>query len=363
MESSDGILTKTDRRPLIAAIVGVGQRGQNLLRAVPAATGVELKWLCDEDPQLLGRIGRDRPGCARTGTVDFLLEDGELDVILIAGTPTAQLDLATEALAAGKHVFLDEPAPLSASALDRLDRLARDNRLTVACGNSFLHSSPVRAIKDIVDTGKIGELFFVSSSRLEPGREAGPLSRGVRQSHFAMLLHWLGERPRTVKAVHAPAGGATPSSVTVVTLTFASGLAATVELGAQRDGPSGRTVLVGSERMAVYDENDAQTVSTMEHGVVHKASQDAAEYRVSYGLADVIPAAPAGLEPLERSLEDFEMAIRNRKDALASSRLVKNATRVLEAGGESLRRGGAEVSVGASRRLLRGQVRRRMAIG
>jgi predicted dehydrogenase len=350
-----------DKPPLVAGLIGLGPRGQGLLGALPA--GIELKWLCDEDPQLLARIGTGQPACARTDRTDLLLDDPELDALLIASPPAAQLDLAGRALAAGKHAFLDQPEALTAAGLAELESLGRRNGLAVACGNSFLHSSAVRAIKEIVDSGRIGELFFVSSTRIGSAGQGTATARYADQKHFAMLLHWLGELPQTVRAVDAEAGKPGGRPLIVLTLAFPSGLAANVELGERDGAPIGRTVLVGGERMAVYDESEDPAVSTLDHGVVHKAAEAGADYRVSYRIGDVVPVGPAGPEPLEQALEDFETAARGDGEVLADSRLAKNAARVVEAGVESLRRGGTEVPISAPRRLLRAQARRRMAIG
>jgi predicted dehydrogenase len=345
--------------PLIAGLVGLGPRGEDLLRA-SASAGIEVKWLCDESPQQLARANRTLPGCARTDRAELLLQDTELDAILIASPSPLQADLARGALEAGKHTFIEESPDLGGSALSALERLGRHKGLALACGNCFLHSSPVRAIKDILDDGRIGELFFVSSTRIDTVGASAAGERG--RGHLAMLLHWLGERPQAVRASLA-AGGAGGGEITVLTLAFPSGLAANVELGEREGSPMGRTVLVGSERMAVYDESEDQAVSTVDHGVVHRGTEDVADYRVSYRIGDVVPVGPGGREPLERALADFAAAISGDGDVLASTRLAKDAIRVVEAGRESLRRGSAEVAVGGPRRLLRVQARRRAAIG
>lgn len=217
----------------------------------------------------------------------------------------------------------------------------------------------MQAIKEILDSGRIGELFFVSSTRID---SAGGGADDQGREHLAMLLHWLGERPQAVRATLAGSEFG-DEEITVLTLAFPSGLAANIELGEREGAPMGRTVLVGSERMAVYDESEEQAVSTLDHGVVHRGTEEAADYRVSYQIADVVSVGQDEQEPLVRALADFEAAVRGEGEVIASSRLAKDATRVVEAGRESLRRGGAEVAVGAPRRLLRVQARRRMAIG
>jgi predicted dehydrogenase len=359
MGSSGHDATETGKpAPLIAGLVGLDRWGEALLRA-RRGTGIEFKWLCDENPQRLARAAQRLPGSARTDRPELLLQDDELDAILIASPSSTRPDLPERSLGAGKHTFIEGSPDLGASQLSGLERLGRGQGLAFACGNSFLHSSPVRAIKGILDDGRIGELFFVSSTRIgATGSAADDQGRG----HLAMLLHWLGERPQAVRAT-AASGAPHNGEITVLNLAFPSGLAANVELGERDGSPMGRTVLVGSERMAVYDESEDEAVSTLDHGVVHRGAEDAADYRVSYRIADVVPVGREEQEPLQRALVDFEAAARGGGELISSSRLAKDAARVVEAGRESLRRGGSEVAVAAPRRLLRVQGRRRMAIG
>jgi predicted dehydrogenase len=350
-ETSDPSGGFGESRPLVTGLIGLGHSGQTLLGAVPTAK-IEVKWLCDHDPQLLERVGRHRPFARSTG-VDFLLDDDEVDAILIATSAPAQFELASRALAAGKHVLLVEPAVMPAAGLAKLARTSAKEELVLACGSTNLYSSPVRAIKTMLDERKIGELLFASST----WAQADPAVSSSGRDHFAMLLHWLGERARTVRATAPEPDSPGSAGVTVLTLAFPSGLVANVELERAGSTP-GRTVLVGSERMAVYDEAD-EAISTLDHGIVHKANDEVADYKISYPIANSIPAAPQEANPLRLALEDFGEAVRGGREVVAGGRLAKDAARIVEAADESLRRGGVEVPVGVRRRLLRAQPTRR----
>jgi predicted dehydrogenase len=344
-------------RPLAAGLVGVGAPGQDLLRALPTEQ-IEVRWLCDPDPQLLESIGRSHPD-ARLTEFDRLLEDDELDAVLIAEPAPAQFELALRALAAGKHALLAEPVALSANALARLARFGADEELVLACGHTVLYSSPVQTIKTMLDEREIGELFFASSSRRGAEISAASPTSTMSGGHFATLLHWLDERPQTVRAIAPGHPGSDSNDTTMLTLTFPSGLVANIELEWAM-GRTGRTVLVGSERMVVYDEAE-EAISTLDHGIVHKDTEDVTDYRISYPIANAIPVAARQEEPLRLALEDFGEAVRSGGEVLAGGSLARDVTRVIEATGESLRKGGTEVPVHVRRRLLRAQPRRRAA--
>jgi predicted dehydrogenase len=367
--SSMGINGRTagdsnEMRPLIAGTIGLGPTADRLLEAL-SPTGIEVKWLCDTNPQLLERTGRCWPSCARTTDAELLFEDVELDVLFLTPTAAGQLAPVSRALEAGKHTFLSDPVRLSAAALTELARLERRQGVVFSCGNTNLHSPPVRAVTKLLGDRRIGELFFVSSTCTDArsDRSGAAAIEDLGREHFARLLHWVGERPRTVRAVAPDVATSDAEDLTVLTIAFPSGVVVNAELGGRDNTALNRTVLVGGERMAVYDESEADTVSTLDHGVVHRPDEDATDYRVSYPIADVVIATPIRQEPLERALGEFEQAIRHDRGTISSGRLARDAMRVIEAAQDSLRRGGAEVSAQGSRRLLRTQSKRRLEIG
>ncbi len=156
-------------RQLTFGMVGLGYWGPNLLRVLTEMPGVEIKWICDLDPQRLERFGRRYPSCARTSDADLLFEDPELDAMIIATPVFTHFDLASRALSAGKHTFVEKPLASSASMADQLLDLSEEKELTLMCGHTFVYSPPVRAIKRRIDDGEIGDVFFISSNRVNLG--------------------------------------------------------------------------------------------------------------------------------------------------------------------------------------------------
>src|SRR5439155_23699801 len=165
--------------------------------------GIELTWLCDLDADRLARFGRRHPGARTTRRFGDLLADDELDAVIIATPVFTHHDLASRALAAGKHTFVEKPlAPSTDQAEQLIDLSERVDRVLM-CGLTFIYSPPVRAVKQLLDRGDLGEVYFISSSRVNLGLHQRDVSVvwDLGPHDFSILLYWLGELPARVTAV------------------------------------------------------------------------------------------------------------------------------------------------------------------
>ena len=133
--------------------------------------------------------------------------------------------------------------------------------------------------------------------------------------------------------------------VAFVTLTYPSGIVANVELSWLAPSKLRRTVIVGSEKMVVYDDGSAEPVRLFDHGVVYKDPETFGEYHLSYRTGDILSPKIETEEPLANELEDFATAISEGRTMVASAAMARDVVRLTEAADESLRRGGAEVLI------------------
>jgi predicted dehydrogenase len=332
-------------RPLTFGVIGLGYWGPNLLRVLSEAPDVEVKWICDLDPQRLTRIGRRYPSCARTDDVDLLLNDEEVDALLIATPVFTHFELASRALQAGKHTFVEKPLASSSESAAQLLELAEQEDLVLMCGHTFVYSPPVRAVKQLIDAGEIGDVFFISSNRVNLGLHQPDVSViwDLGPHDFSILLYWLGEAPRTVRAVGRDSIVRGIPDVAFVNLAYSSGIVANVELSWLAPSKLRRTVIVGSEKMVVYDDGMPEPVRIFDHGVVYKDPETYGEYHLSYRTGDILSPKIETSEPLGAELADFANAIRTGEETVASARLAQSVVRLTEAADASLRRDGAEI--------------------
>ena len=329
------------------AVVGLGYWGPNLLRILTEMSGVEVRWACDRDPERLERFGRRHPAVNFTAEFREVLEDPEVDGVLIATPVGTHVELARQSLEAGKHTFVEKPLAPSVQMADDLIALAHDADRVLLPGHTFIYSPPVRATKDLLTRGELGDIYFISSSRVNLGLHQRDVSVvwDLGPHDFSILLYWLGELPRSVRAVGRASIVDGIPDVAFVALEFTSGIVANIELSWLAPSKLRRTVIVGSEKMVVYDDGSPEPIKLYDQGVVYRDPETFGEYHLSYRTGDILAPRLETYEPLGAELEAFVEAIRSGDPMDAETSLARDVVALTEAADRSLREGGAEVLI------------------
>jgi predicted dehydrogenase len=308
--------------------------------------GGEVRWLCDLEASRLERYARRYPTVRTTRKFEDVLDDPDVDAVVIATPVFTHHYLASRALEAGKHTFVEKPLASSADEAAELCSLAEDGDLVVMCGQTFVYSPPVRAVKRLLDRGDLGELFFISSSRVNLGLHQRDVSVvwDLAPHDFSILLYWLDEVPQTVRAIGRDSIVKGIPDVAFITLGMPSGVLANIELSWLAPSKLRRTVIVGSEKMVVYDDGSPEPIRVFDHGVVYEDPETFGQYQLSYRTGDIVSPKLDTAEPISVELADFAAAVRAGKPASENIELAVNVVRLVEAAEESMRNGGAEVS-------------------
>jgi predicted dehydrogenase len=333
--------------PVGVAVVGLGYWGPNLLRVLADNPGVQVRWICDLDRDRLAKFRLRYPSTRVTTQLLRVLTDPEVEAVIIATPVHTHYDLAAEALEAGKHVFVEKPLASSSALADDLAALATSRDRTLMCGHTFVYSPPVRAVKRMLEAGTLGDIYFISSSRVNLGLHQRDVSViwDLGPHDFSILLYWLSELPASVRAVGRDSIVKGIADVAFVTMTFASGIVANVELSWLAPSKLRRTVLVGSERMVIYDDGAAEPVRLFDRGVVYRDPETFGEYHLSYRSGDILSPKLESYEPLGLELADFAAAVRCGDRMDFHTALARSVVRIVEAADESLVEGGAEVAL------------------
>jgi predicted dehydrogenase len=342
--------------PVRVAVVGVGYWGPNLVRNLIEYEGAEVAYVCDRDPAALARVARRYPSLRTTTALDLVLGDDGVDAIAIATPVSTHHRLAGDALRAGKHVLVEKP--LAASAAEALDliELARQRGLVLMPGHTFLYSPPVNLVCDYIAAGELGEIFFISMSRVNLGLHQPDVSViwDLGPHDFSILRYWLGEPPTTVNAISR--GCVLPSvpDIAFVNLEFPSGTIAHVELSWLAPSKLRRTTVVGARKMVVYDDTSTEPVRLFDSGVALRDPQSFGEYRLTYRTGSIVSPRVEPVEPLLVEIGDFVRSVATGSTPRSDADVGLDVVLTIEAAERSLTAGGTPVEVERSPRSLLG---------
>jgi predicted dehydrogenase len=342
-ENHAGGLGKT----LGIAVIGLGYWGPNLLRVFNENPDVEIRWICDLDSERLAKYRRRYPTAQVTTDARKALSDAKVQAVVVATPVHTHYELAAAALRAGKHVFVEKPLAPSSALADDLAQLAASRRLTLMCGHTFIYSPPVRAVKRMLECGTLGDVYFISSSRVNLGLHQRDVSViwDLGPHDFSILLYWLSELPSSVRAVGRDSIVKGIADVAFITMNFPSGIVVNVELSWLAPSKLRRTVVVGSERMVIYDDGAAEPVRLFDSGVVYRDPETFGEYHLSYRSGDILSPKIETHEPLVLELGDFvRSSLRGERMGFHTS-LARSVVRMVEAADRSLIAGGREVTL------------------
>ena len=329
------------------AVVGLGYWGPNLVRAAHDVELAEVAWVCDLDTNALEKIRRRYPAVQRTTDLDEVLADPTVDAIALATPVSSHFPLAERALGAGKHVFVEKPLAASTADAAALARLADLNGLVLMPGHTFLYSPPVRAIRGLIDSGELGDIYFISSSRVNLGLHQPDVSVAwdLGPHDFSILRYWLQETPEYVSALRRSCIIPGTPDVAFINLAFASGTLAHVELSWLAPSKLRRTTVVGSRKMVVYDDMSNEPVRVFDSGVMIPDPSSFGEYKLSYRTGDIVSPHIHGAEPLCVELADFCGAILTGSTPESSALVGVDVVKMIEAVDRSFSLDGSRVKV------------------
>jgi predicted dehydrogenase len=333
-------------RELTLAVVGLGYWGPNLVRASIEIEDAQVHTLCDTLPERLAQMARRYPMAKVTTDYDVVLADPEIDAVLLATPIARHHPMALAALRAGKHVFVEKPLATTAAECEELIEEAAAQDLVLMPGHTFLYSPPVVKIKSMLDAGELGELFFLTSTRVNLGIHQSDSSviRDLAPHDFSILHYWLGP-PLFVRAIARDSIVPGTMDVAFIDLGYDSGTLVRIELSWLAPAKLRRTVLAGRRKMVVYDDTSAEPVRVFDRGVDIIEPQSYGEHQLAYRVGDVLSPRVDVHEPLRVELTDFVDCIRQGTEPRSSGRTGLDVVRMVEAAETSLHYNGAPVSL------------------
>ena len=317
------------------AHAGVGGWGKNVARVVGELA--DLAWVVDSDPARQAEYGSRYPRASVASSLSEALADESVEAITIATPVPSHYALALQALEAGKHVFVEKPPAMRGEEMEELVALATAKDLVLMPGHLLLYHPGLRKVKELVDSGELGDVACVYGNRQNLGvirsNENALWSLGVHD--LSVILWLLGEEPDEVVAYGQDFVQPGIEDVVFCFLRFASGKVAHMHLSWLDPHKMRKMTVVGREKMVVFDDMELERKVTVYEKGPWEATHG--EWRTRTG--DIFSPKIATDEPLKLELQHFLRLVvdgpgdhREATDGLAVVRTLDRLTTSLQTG-------------------------------
>jgi len=321
-------------------LIGLGYWGPNLLRVLNKIGALRSAY--DLDVEKVNKFSHD-PSYKHiefgTDYKDALTDD--IDAVVIATPPSTHHTIAVEAMKSGKHVFIEKPMTLDVYEAEDLTKMAKALGLILMVGHIFLYVPEVIKIKDIIDSGELGDIVYIHASRLNLGKFQKANVVSDLAPHDISIFNFLTDDD--VVRVHANGYGFVKKEVVEVakiTLEYSRGMVCDLHLSWLDPRKKRVTTIVGTEKMLVYNMLAEEKIKIYNKGVDIQDTSDHAAYMLAYRHGDVYSPYTEVWEPLQKECECFIECINKKESPLTDGANGVAVVKVLDAALSSLETGG-----------------------
>jgi len=330
-------------------VIGCGYWGPNLVRNLSQLPISKVKYCCDLDERRLKHMKSLYPQVTTTKRFQDLIEDEEVAAVAIATPVTTHFPIARACLEGGKHVLIEKPLAGSIAEAEQLNTIAAKRGLVLFAGHTFVYNAAVEKMKSLVEAGELGEVFYVSSIRVNLGlfQEDINVIWDLAPHDISILNYIFGREPVTVSTFARSYIRPGIEDVAFIVLQYARGVVAHIHVSWLDPCKIRRTTLVGSKKMLVYDDTSTlEKIRVYDKGVTIQPHYDTfGEFQLAYRFGDIVVPKINDVEPLKKECIHFIECIKNGTTPASDGKAGLSVVRVVERACESAKLGGAPLAM------------------
>ncbi|MFC1512085.1 Gfo/Idh/MocA family protein [Candidatus Latescibacterota bacterium] len=331
------------------AVVGCGYWGPNLIRNFESLPESKIKTIVDIDTQRLSHIKDIYQDIVTSTNYDDVINDSDIDAVAIATPVNMHFEFAQKSLKACKHTFIEKPMASSSKQCSKLIELAEKNNLTLMIGHTFIFTPAVRKIKEIVDSGDLGNIYYINAQRLNLGLFQRDINVAwdLGPHDLSIILFVLNQMPVSVNCQGKANITKDIEDTTNMTINFHNGGFATIQSSWLDPNKVRRMTFVGSKKMLLYDDTEPlEKIKIYDKRVDIPPYYDSfGEFQYSYHYGDIQIPYFKGVEPLKSECQQFIDCIKTGNKSESSGHEGMKIVKILEAASDSLRQRGSEVRI------------------
>ena len=353
--STSGGVAHASLAPAGIAIVGYGYWGPNLVRNFSLTPGARVVAVCDLQDERLAPIRAQYSAVRTTTSFDSLLLDPAVDAIVVATPVSSHFPLAMRALEAGKHVLVEKPLALNSREAGQLVAEAERRRRVLMVDHTFVYTGAVQKIKELVDGGQLGRMYYFDSTRVNLGlfQHDVDVLWDLAVHDLAIMDYVVGRAPVAVAATGVAHVPGKPVNIAYLTCLFSDSLIAHINVNWLAPVKVRRTLIGGDRQMIVFDDLEpSEKLKVYDRGITLggdafdlSAAPARDEHRVGYRTGDMwAPKVYLG-EALGVEARHFVECVQHGRRPLTDGNAGLRVVRILEAATESLAQGGCPIAL------------------
>jgi predicted dehydrogenase len=330
-------------------VIGCGYWGPNLIRNFNSFTDVNMVMAADLNPEKLAHLKKSYPHLVTSTDYHDIVNSPEIDAVAVVTPVLTHYKIARDALINKKHVFVEKPLASGSQEVEELIALARQNELVLMVGHIFQYNAAIRKIKEIIDSGELGNIYYISCQRLNLGLFQQDINViwDLAPHEISILLYLLGKDPTRVSASGASHINPQIEDVGFITMEFPDNLVTYIQTSWLDPNKIRKMTIVGSKKMLVFDDVEPiEKIKIYYKGVDAPEHYDTfGEFQYTYRYGDIIIPMVKNTEPLKTELEHFRDSIIKKSQPLTDGESGLRVVKILEACQESLRNDGKKVDI------------------
>lgn len=330
-------------------VIGSGYWGPNLIRNFSEHKDCQVTMVSDLKIGRLSYINTRYPEIELTENYQDILKNPEINGVCVVTPVSTHFDIAYESIKAGKHVFVEKPLADTVEHAEKLVQSAKEAGVILMVGHIFEYHPAVIRLKEMIDSGELGDIFYIDSCRVNlgpPGSELNVLW-DLGPHDLSIILRLIGTFPEEVSAFGRAYIRPKLEEMIYITLKFPNKVAANIHLSWLAPCKLRRTQIVGSKKVVIFDDTDnLSKLKVFSEGIDTRINAtDFGEFQLTYRSGDIVCPSLDNVEPLRAETGHFVECIRNQTTPKTDGENGLRVVKILEAADESMRNGGKPISL------------------
>lgn len=337
-------------KPIGIAIIGTGYWGVNYIRVFSELADAEVIAICDQRESRLNELKRRFPGIILLKDLDELLRLPEVDAVIVCTPAVTHFEIARRILMTGRHVLVEKPITTTSVEAEELGRIADSRRLALMVGHTFLFHPAIRKIKEYLQHGDAGRIYYLYSRRTNMGPIRTDVSAiwDLAPHDVSIFNYLLDSTPEWVSGIGANVIGNDHQDVGFLSLGYSSNIVGHIHVSWADAYKVREVVVVGSEKRIVFNDfNPSERVRVFEKGVAlaEPEASTYGEFQLRVRDGDIISPRVDSSEPLKNECSEFLECLRFGTHPFSDAHTGSAVVRVMEAVDLSIARHGAPVEI------------------